>query len=207
MNIRIKLLKQIVVVFLAVSFLNLNTSFAADVKSSKKVNASRVANPHQLSYLMGPGDMLEISVWKEEGLQKQVLIRPDGGITYPLVGELKAGGRTVAQLQKSIVKSIKRFIPDPVVTVAVLKVNNNKVYVVGKVVRPGEFIAEQYIDVMQVLAMAGGLNSFAKASDIKILRRINGIERAMRFDYDVVSQGEGLAQNIILKSGDVVVVP
>jgi polysaccharide biosynthesis/export protein len=201
MNDRIKSIKVSVVVLLAVSFLNLNVSVAADAKSLKAPRG------HLPSYLLGPGDTLEISVWKEGGLEKQVLVRPDGGITFPLVGELQAGGRTAAQLQKSIVKSIKRFIPDPVVTVAVLSVKNNKVFVVGKVVRPGEFVASHYIDVMQVLAMAGGLNPFAKAGDIKILRRINGIERAIPFEYDAVSQGENLKQNIILKSGDVVVVP
>ena len=181
----------------ALLFLNFSASYAAPSVSKGQVP----------SYLLGPGDLLEISVWKEEGLQKEVLVRPDGGITFPLVGELKAGGRTAVQLQQSIVKSIKRFIPDPVVTVAVLKVNNNKVFVVGKVNRPGEFVATHYMDVMQVLAMAGGLNAFAKSSDIKILRRVKGVERAMRFDYDAVSQGEELKQNIILKSGDVVVVP
>jgi len=207
MNIRIKLLKQIVVVFLAVSFLNLNTSFAADVKSSKKVNAPKVARAGLPAYLLGPGDMLEISVWKEEGLQKQVLVRPDGGITFPLAGELRAGGKTATQLQKLIVKQIKKYIPDPVVTVSVLQVVNNHIYVIGKVNRPADFGASSYINVMQALTKAGGLNPFAKAGDIKILRRVKGKEIAIPFDYDEVSQGEDLKQNIILKSGDVVVVP
>jgi len=207
MNIRIKLLKQIVVVFLAVSFLNLNTSFAADVKSSKRANVSKVSGARLPAYLLGPGDMLEISVWKEEGLQKQVLVRPDGGITFPLAGELRAGGKTATQLQQLIVKQIKKYIPDPVVTVSVLQVVNNHIYVIGKVNRPADFGASSYINVMQALTMAGGLNPFAKAGDIKILRRVNGREMAIPFDYDEVSQGEDLKQNIILKSGDVVVVP
>ena len=197
MNTRHRFLKRFVVVLLAVFSLNLNTGIAAPT----------AASGHLPAYLLGPGDVLNISVWKEEGLQQEVLVRPDGGITFPLVGELQAGGKTAAQLVKSIVKSIKRFIPDPVVTVAVQQINNNKVYVVGKVNRPGEFIATHYMDVMQVLAMSGGLNAFAKSSDIRILRRVNGVERAMRFDYAAVSQGEDLKQNIILKSGDVVVVP
>jgi len=204
MNNRIKSIKISAVILLAVSLLNLNISVAAPTNATKSSKAARAYLP---AYLLGSGDMLEISVWKEEGLVKQVLVRPDGGITFPLVGELQAGGRTASQLQKSIVKSIKRFIPDPVVTVAVIKVNNNKVFVVGKVARPGEFVATHYIDVMQALAMAGGLNPFAKPGDIKILRRIKGVERAMPFDYSEVSQGEDLKQNIILKSGDVVVVP
>jgi len=159
------------------------------------------------SYLIGPGDVLEISVWKEDGLQKEVLVRPDGGVTFPLVGDLLAGGRTAAQLQEIIVTKIKRFIPEPSVTVSVLKVNNNKIYVVGKVKRPGEFPATHYVDVMQALAMAGGLDPYANASGIKILRRTKGKEVAYQFEYDTVASGDKLEQNIILKSGDVVVVP
>jgi len=207
MNIRIKLLKHIVVVFLAVSFLNLNTSFAADAKSSKKAGVPKASGGHLPSYLLGPGDVLGISVWKEEGLQKEVLVRPDGRITYPLVGELWAGGKTVVQLEKAIVKSIKRFIPDPVVTVSVLQVVSNHIYVIGKVNRPTDFGAPSYINVMQALTMAGGLNPFAKASDIKILRRVNGKEIAISFDYDDVANGENLKQNIFLQNGDVDVVP
>ncbi|HEY9050810.1 MAG TPA: polysaccharide biosynthesis/export family protein [Gammaproteobacteria bacterium] len=159
------------------------------------------------SYLIGPGDILEISVWKEEGLQKEVLVRPDGGISFPLVGEIQAGGKTTVQLQDTIVKNIKRYIPDPVVTISVLKINDNKIFVVGKVNRAGEFVATHYIDVMQALSMAGGLNPYAKSGDINILRRVNGKTQAIPFEYDAVAQGDKLEQNIILKSGDVVVVP
>jgi len=190
------IIKCLLTVFVLL-FLNFSASYAAPTQTKG----------HIPSYLLGPGDILEVSVWKEEGLQKEVLVRPDGGITFPLVGELMAGGRTAAQLQQSIVKAIKQYIPDPVVTIAVIKVNNNKVFVVGKVKRPGEFVATHYMDVMQALAMAGGLDPYAKAGDIRILRRIKGKEHSMRFEYDSVSQGENLEQNIILKSGDVVVVP
>ena len=166
-------------------------------------------------YLLSPGDVLDVSVWKEDGLQKELLIRPDGAISFPLVGELQAGGKTATQLQQLIAAQIKRFIPDPVVTVSVLKVNS-KIFVVGKVMRPGEFIITQYADVMQALAMAGGLNAYAKPGDIKILRRVaakdstaagSAKEIAIEFEYDDVSKGKSLEQNIILQNGDVVVVP
>jgi polysaccharide biosynthesis/export protein len=164
-------------------------------------------------YLLSPGDVLEVSVWKEDGLQKEVLVRPDGGISFPLVGELQAGGKTAPQVQQMVATQIKRFIPDPVVTVSVLKINS-KIFVVGKVLRPGEFIITQYADVMQALAMAGGLNPYAKPNDIKILRRVAGDKPtdggkaiAMEFEYDDVSKGKSLEQNIILQNGDVVVVP
>ena len=159
------------------------------------------------SYKLGPGDLLEISVWKEEGLQKQVLVKPDGGISFPLVGEVKAGGKTTGQLEKTIVSKLKKYIPDPVVSVSVMTINNNKIYVIGKVARSGEFVATRYVDVMQALAMAGGLNAYASSNDIKILRRVNGKERAYPFEYDAVASGKNLGQNILLKAGDVVVVP
>ncbi|RDH81042.1 MAG: sugar transporter [endosymbiont of Galathealinum brachiosum] len=159
------------------------------------------------SYKIGPGDILNISVWKEEGLQQEVLIRPDGGMSFPLAGDLHAGGKSVSQLQKLLASKIKQYIPDPVVTVAVRKIENNKIFVVGKVNRPGEYIGTSYIDVMQALAMAGGLNAYASSNNIKILRRVNGNIKSMLFEYDEVAGGYKLKQNIILQSGDVVVVP
>jgi len=159
------------------------------------------------AYLIGPGDVLQIAVWKEDGLQQEVLVRPDGEISFPLAGQLKAGGKTTSQLQKELVNKIKKFIPDPVINVSIIKITNNKVFVIGKVNRPGEFIASHYIDVMQALTMAGGLNAYAKTGDVKILRRVNDKEISIPFEYDEVAQGDELQQNIILQSGDVVVVP
>ena len=158
-------------------------------------------------YKVGPGDVLTISVWKEEGLQQEVLIRPDGGMSFPLAGDIKAGGKSIAELQKLLAKKIEQYIPDPVVTVSIRQIQNNKIYVVGKVNRPGEYIGTSYIDVMQALAMAGGLNAYASSNNIKILRRENGHIKSMVFEYDEVAKGYQLKQNIILKSGDVVVVP
>lgn len=158
-------------------------------------------------YQIGPGDVLNISVWKEEGLQQEVLIRPDGGMSFPLAGDVMAGGKSVAELQAVLTNKIKRYIPDPVVTVSVRQIQNNKIFVVGKVNRPGEFVATHYVDVMQALAMAGGLNAYASSNNIKILRRIDGKVRSMEFEYDDVASGSQLQQNILLNSGDVVVVP
>jgi len=158
-------------------------------------------------YKIGPGDVLYVSVWKEEGLQQEVLIRPDGGMSFPLAGDLQAGGKSVNELQKLLAKKIKQYIPDPVVTVSIKQIQNNKIFVVGKVNRPGEYIGTSYIDVMQALAMAGGLNAYASSNNIKILRRVNGNIKSMLFEYDEVAGGYKLKQNIILESGDVVVVP
>lgn len=189
------------VIFQGLVVLPLSSSnvFAAPAKSAGSTSES--------AYKVGPGDVLTISVWKEEGLQQEVLILPDGGMSFPLAGNVQAGGKTVTELQKIIVKKITRYIPDPVVTIAVRKVQNNKIFVIGKVNRPGEFVATHYVDVMQALAMAGGLNAFASSNNIKILRRVDAGVRSMSFEYDDVANGQELQQNIILKSGDVVVVP
>jgi polysaccharide export outer membrane protein len=158
-------------------------------------------------YTVGPEDVLEISVWKEEGLKKEVLVRPDGGISFPLVGDMQATGKTAHQIQGEIAKRLEKFIPDPVVSVAVLKVVGNRIYVIGKVNKPGEFVAGRYVDVLQALSMAGGLTPFAAENNIKVLRKENGKDLVFPFRYSQVKRGDNLDQNIMLKGGDVVVVP
>ena len=159
------------------------------------------------SYIVQPGDILQISVWKEKDLEREVLVRPDGGLTFPLAGDIQATNKTTEQVRKEIVAKLTRYIPDPVVTVAAKQALGNRIYVVGKVARPGEYIASRYVDVMQAIGMAGGLSVFAAANDIVILRRTDGIETAIPFKYGQVEDGRKLKQNIFLQSGDVVVVP
>ncbi len=170
-------------------------------------NAPASSKDSPASYLIGPGDVLSISVWKEEGMQKEVLVRPDGEITFPLVGELQAGGLTTKVLSDALVVQLKRYIPNPSVTVSVLRSVSNKIYVIGKVNRPGEFVATGYMDVLQALTMAGGLTPYADSDDIKIIRRTATGTNMKLFDYDEVVSGERLDMNIILKAGDTVVVP
>lgn len=168
--------------------------------------APRPATAVPSDYVVGEGDVLEISVWKEEGLNKQVLVRPDGGITFPLVGDLQAGGLTVDQITDELIKRLGNYMSEPAVNVAVMTVNQ-KVYVVGKVNKPGDFTTAARVDVMQALAMAGGLTPFADADDIKVIRREKGRISAFPFDYNDVSSGDSLEQNILLQRGDVIVVP
>lgn len=158
-------------------------------------------------YIIGPGDVLEVSVWKEEALSKLLTVLPDGKITFPLVGEVVAGGMTVAQLKKDIESRLVRFVPDPVLTVGVHQVNSMMVYVIGKVNNPGRFTLNTNINVMQALAMAGGLNPFAKRDEIRVFRNRTGKTSSFEFDYDEVADGKNLAQNILLLRGDVIVVP
>lgn len=157
-------------------------------------------------YLLGPEDILGISVWKDEALTREVVVRPDGKISFPLVGDIQASGRTTKQLQEELTKKISEYVPDPVVTVMVLQVNSLKVYVVGKVAQPGEYKVGKCINIMQALSMAGGLTPFADSDDIVILRNNGGKQEKIKFDYGKASKGEDLEKNIELQTGDVVVV-
>ena len=179
-------------------------SFAAGPEIPVPTQPSSAAEP---GYQIGPEDVLEISVWKEDGLRKDVLVRPDGGISFPLVGEISAVGKTAGQLEAEITEKLNRFIPQPAVSVAVLKVTGNKIYVIGKVQRPGEYVAGRYIDVLQALSMAGGLTPFAAENKIKVLRKEDGKDTVLPFQYSKIRNGENLEQNVMLKGGDVVVVP
>jgi polysaccharide export outer membrane protein len=159
------------------------------------------------NYGVHAGDTLIISVWKEQDLNMEVLVQPDGTFSFPLAGDIKAEGKTTDQIRAEIASRIEQYIPEPVVTVSVKQIQGSKIYVVGKVNRPGEFVMNHSIDVMQALSMAGGASTFAALNDIKILRRINGKQISIPFRYGDVEDGENLGQNIVLQSGDVVVVP
>jgi len=158
-------------------------------------------------YQIQPGDVLAVSVWKEEDLIQEVIVRPDGQITFPLVGEAKAAGNSIENLRLLISDRLKKYIPDPVVTVSVRQLAGNTIYVIGKVNRPGVFPIVRDVDVMQALSLAGGTSTYAALNDIKILRRENGKLRALSFKYAEVEKGKRLEQNIVLRAGDVVVVP
>src|SRR5580700_3043842 len=142
-------------------------------------------------YRLQPGDVLLISVWKEKDLEGEVLVRPDGGMSFPLAGDLDAAGRTVEEVRGVLAQRLKPFIPDPVVTVSVKSIGGNHVYVIGRVQRPGEFTFSRPVDVMQALSLAGGATPFAALNDIVILRRQNGAERVLPFRYGDVERGKG----------------
>lgn len=158
-------------------------------------------------YFVQPGDIINISVWKEKDLDKEIMVRPDGGINFPLAGEIIVSGKTVDQLQKELASKLTKYVPDPVVTVVVKQSIGNKIFVIGKVNKPGDIVAIRNLDVMQALSMAGGPNPFASVNSIKILRRVNGELKSIPFKYSRVEKGEDLEQNIILQGGDIVVVP
>lgn len=167
---------------------------------------ARAADPYQVN----PGDILSVHIWNEETLSRpEILVRPDGYISTPILGEVAAGGRTIEQISSAIAEGLKAYLRDePVVTVSVAAINGNTVYVVGKVSRPGQYVIRAATDVTQALAMAGGITTFADENAIKILRRDpQGEQRAITFRYNKVKDGERLSDNILLQSGDVVLVP
>jgi polysaccharide export outer membrane protein len=159
------------------------------------------------AYLVQPGDTLQVTVWKEQDLQAEVLVRPDGGLNFPLAGEIPAAGHTVEDIRKTLQARLLKYIPDPVVTVLVKRTDGSRIFVVGKVNHPGDFALNRPVDVMQALSLAGGATPYADVNSIKILRRDGTRQEVFPFRYDDVRRGKDLAQNILLHSGDTVVVP
>lgn len=174
--------------------------------ASVLVGASATAQ-EDATYRIRPGDKLFISVWKEEGLAQTAIVRPDGGFTFPLAGELNAKDKTIAALSEEIRSRLVRFIPEALVTVDVAELRGARVYIIGQVQMPGEFTMNSTLDVIQALSMAGGLTAFAAPSDIRILRRDAEGQKAIPFDYNAVIRGRNLEQNVTLEDGDVVIVP
>ncbi|MBT8140247.1 MAG: polysaccharide export protein [Gammaproteobacteria bacterium] len=162
------------------------------------------------SYNINAGDVLSLSVWNEPTLSaEQILVRPDGFISVPVIGEIQAGGSSIAEVQQAVADGLGRYLKDkPSVVIDVLATNGSNIYVLGKVARPGAYPLRGPMDVTQALALGGGLNSFAAENKILVLRRdAAGGQRAIKFKYGKVKDGDRLGSNIVLQSGDVVLVP
>ncbi len=163
-------------------------------------------------YTVNGGDTLHITVWKEQNLDKDVTVQPDGKISFPLVGDIQAIGKTTNEIRHDIAESLRKsdYFPDlkdPEVDVSVVKATGNSISVVGQVKTPGTFHLDSQIDVMQAISLAGGLTPFASKRHILILRRQNGTQVGIPFNYSDIEDGDHLDKNIVLRSGDVVVVP
>jgi polysaccharide export outer membrane protein len=178
---------------------------AAQAASAPQAEASAAARDP--GYLIGPEDGLDISVWKDDALKSSTLVRPDGGISFPLVGDLMAAGKTAEQLREELTRRLNKFIPDPVVTVAVVHVASYRIYVLGRVNKPGDYAVGRNVDVLQALTLAGGMTPFAQEDDIRIIRRVDGTSVSIPFDYSRVRKRGDLSQNITLRSGDLLLVP
>jgi polysaccharide export outer membrane protein len=159
-------------------------------------------------YRLHPGDKLIIGVYDDPKLLPQeITVAPDGKIAYPMVGVLSVSGKTVEQIRSELEARLKKYISEPIATVIVTDVKGNVVYVIGQVTKPGAITMNPTINVLQALSIAGGANPYAKLDGIIIIRSSAGVQRVLPFKYGQVSAGKELQQNVLLESGDVVVVP
>ena len=168
----------------------------------------RVANVRPDTYIIGSDDVLSINVWKEPEISKTVPVRPDGMISLPLLGEIKARGLTPVQLEGQIGDSLKKIMSDPQVTVIVTQVNSLSFNIMGQVARPGYFPLTRPMTVLDAIALCGGFRDFAKQKKIYVLRTSpDGKQERLKFNYKQVINGKNMAQNIQLQPHDTLVVP
>jgi polysaccharide export outer membrane protein len=159
-------------------------------------------------YVIGPDDILTIVVWREKDLSGDVGVRPDGKISLPLVNDVHAAGLTPDQLRVQLTELIGKIVEEPTVTVVVKGINSRKVFITGQVTTPGAHVLTGPLTVMQLISLAGGLTEFAKKKDITVMRtEADGKQIVLPFNYNEVSKGRSLSQNVVLKPGDTVVVP
>ena len=158
-------------------------------------------------YLLGADDILNVVFWREKEMSADVVVRPDGRITLPLISDVQASGLTPEQLRARIHEQASKYIEDPSVTVVVKQINSRRVFVTGLVGKPGAYPLSNPTTVLQLLSMAGGVSEFADYKKIIVLRNENGTQKALKFNYKDVTRGKNLQQNVLLEPGDTVVVP
>jgi polysaccharide biosynthesis/export protein len=158
-------------------------------------------------FIIIAGDVLQITVWKEEGLDREILVLPDGTITFPLIGTMKAQGLSPSALQATVKGKLRKFIPEASVTVMIKAPLGHTVSVIGQVGKPGEVVIGRHMGVMEALSQAGGLTPYASSGHIVVLRYVDGKKKSIDFPYDDVARGNHLERDVDLKPGDVVVVP
>lgn len=162
--------------------------------------------PLPTDYVIGPDDVLSIVFWRDADMTQEVTVRPDGNITLPLMGDIKAAGLKPTELRDLVATGASKFIEDPNVTVVVKQINSRNVFITGGVTRPGPYPVSGQMTVLQLITVAGGLTEFADGKNIRILRLENGKTTYLKFNYNDVQDGKKLEQNIVLKPGDSVMV-
>jgi polysaccharide export outer membrane protein len=158
-------------------------------------------------YIIGPEDVLDVSVWKEAELTRTLPVRPDGKISMPLLNDVQAAGLTPNRLAQSLTEKLKKYLTAPQVTVMVSQINSQRVYVIGEVTRPGAYPMLPGMNILQAISSAGGLTQFANAKKIFLLRTVNQSQNKYPFNYKDVLDGKKPEENLQLKAGDTVVVP
>ncbi len=179
----------------------------APPKTTQPARTASAAAAYDSDYVIGPGDVLGVVFWREPDISGDVVVRPDGKVTVPVIGELAAGGLRPDALQALLLIAAAKYIQEPNVAVVVRTINSRKVFVTGQVNAPGSHALLAPTTVLQALALCGGLTEYADAKNITILRAAGGGGQTFKFNYRDVSKGKNLAQNILLQPGDTVVVP
>ena len=159
------------------------------------------------NYVIGPEDLLDISVWKEPELTRSVPVRPDGKISLPLLNDVQAAGETPTELAGRLTESLRRYVTNPQVTVIVTAINSQRIYLLGEVTRPGAYPLLPGMTVLQALSSAGGLTQYARTQKIYVLRDAQGVQRKLLFNYKSFLSGKDPEQNVLLQVGDTIVVP
>jgi polysaccharide biosynthesis/export protein len=158
-------------------------------------------------YKIGKGDILEIIAWKEEDFTREVFVRIDGKITFPLLDDIHADGRTTMEVKKEIETKLKEFIEDPIVTVILKSPLSQKFYILGEVLKTGEYQLAKKLTILQAFALAGGFTEWASKKEIILLRNENGIDKLIRVNYKNIIKGKDLSQNVNIKVNDTIIVP
>lgn len=188
---------KIVFVCLLLSFCVVSVTEADNKKSS--VNSK--------SYLLGSEDVIEVLVWKEDAFSRVVIIRPDGKISLPVIGDVQAAGMATEELTEKITEKLKGFIDNPTVTVIVAQINSMKIYIQGEVARPGVYQLKSNTTVIQAISLAGGFSEWAKKNKIVIVRELNGKSSRIPVNYEKIIWGKDISQSLILERGDTIIVP
>lgn len=184
------------------------TAPAADAQTSPAVPNAGNPKAHDSSYIIGNDDKLAISVWKEPDLTRSILVRSDGKISLPLVGEIQAAGRTPLQLEMDISTRLRNYITVPEVTVIVEAINSKKYNILGQVGRSGAYVLTLSTTIMDAIAAAGGFKDFAKTKGVYILRQQpDGTQTRLNFNYKDFIKGKNLDQNVKIEPGDTIIVP
>ncbi len=180
---------------------------AQKTAASEKSETTARGKLNDAEYKIGPQDVLRIDVWKEAEVSRAVPVRPDGKISLPLLNDVQAAGLTPMQLSTVIADGLKKFMNDPQVTVSVSEINSRRIYVTGEVARAGAFPLLPNMTVLQALSSSGGFTQFAKLKNIYVLRIEYGKQMKLPFNYKDAVNGKRPDQNVLLQSGDVIVVP
>ena len=194
-----KQLKQIQLVWLIfVLFLVIGWASFGFAQSQEMIEAD---------YRIGIGDIVEIQVWQEPDLSRTLTVRLDGRISLPLVGDIDTAGKTTSELDAYLEKKFAEVVTEPAVSVILIESRSRRYYVVGQVMQPGEFPIERPITILQAIARSGGFQEWAKRDRIKVVRRGDGREKLLGFDYDAFVNGKSLEQNLFIAPGDTIIVP